>query len=95
MQKLFTVAPGAFRPPPKVDSAVVRLVPLPGVSLPENFAQIVRRAFSARRKTLRNSLRLSPEDFAELGLDPKLRPENLSPSDYVRIARRVELQGSI
>lgn len=89
MKKLFNVAPGAFRPPPKVESAVVRLVPLPGVVIPENFADVVRRAFSARRKTLRNALGLSPEDFAELGLDPKLRPENLSPADYVRIAQRV------
>jgi 16S rRNA (adenine1518-N6/adenine1519-N6)-dimethyltransferase len=87
MKKLFTVAPGAFRPPPKVESAVVRLVPLPGVVIPENLGDVVRRAFSARRKTLRNALRLSPEDFAELGLDPKLRPENLPPADYLRIAR--------
>jgi 16S rRNA (adenine1518-N6/adenine1519-N6)-dimethyltransferase len=89
MQKLFTVAPGAFRPPPKVESALVRLVPLPGVAIPEKFADVVRRAFSARRKTLRNALQLSPEDFAELGLDPKLRPENLSPGDYLRIARKI------
>ena len=89
MHKLFNVAPGAFRPPPKVESAVVRLVPLPGVSIPENFAAIVRKAFSARRKTLRNALGLAPGDFDELALDPKLRPENLSPADYLRIAIHV------
>jgi 16S rRNA (adenine1518-N6/adenine1519-N6)-dimethyltransferase len=88
MKKLFNVAPGAFRPPPKVDSAVVRLAPLAGMAIPESFADIVRKAFSARRKNLRNALGLSPDDFDELKLDPKLRPENLSPSDYVRIARR-------
>jgi len=90
MQKLFRVAPGAFRPPPKVDSAVVRMAPL-GTPLgcdEEHFAQVVREAFSARRKTLRNALPLGPEDYAALGIDPKLRPENLSPQDYVRIARR-------
>ena len=91
MQKLFNVAPGAFRPPPKVESAVVRLVPLPDVSLPENLADIVRKAFSARRKTLRNALGLLPADFDLLGLDPKLRPENLSPADYVRIALNAQL----
>jgi 16S rRNA (adenine1518-N6/adenine1519-N6)-dimethyltransferase len=48
----------------------------------------VRRAFSARRKTLRNALGLAPEDFAALGIDPRLRPENLAPQDYARIARR-------
>lgn len=90
MQKLFRVAPGAFRPPPKVDSAVVRMQPLRG-PLGCDAAQlerVVRRAFSARRKTLRNALALSPGDFAALGIDPGLRPENLSPQDYVRVARR-------
>jgi 16S rRNA (adenine1518-N6/adenine1519-N6)-dimethyltransferase len=91
MEKLFRVAPGAFRPPPKVDSAVVRMVPL-GVPLgcdEKVFEQVVREAFSARRKTLRNALSLRPEDFADLGINAGLRPENLSPLDYVRIARRV------
>ena len=91
MKKLFGVAPGAFRPPPKVDSAVVRLTPLeriPGID-EARFEDLVRRAFSARRKTLRNALALAPEDYARLGIDPGLRPENLSPADYLRIARRV------
>jgi len=88
MKKLFNVGPGAFRPPPKVESAVVRLVPLPEAAVPENFAAIVRRAFSARRKTLRNALPLEQKDYEELGIDPKLRPENLSPADFVRIAGR-------
>lgn len=90
MQKLFRVAAGAFRPPPKVESAVVRLVPLAApldLEVP-GFADLVRRAFSARRKTLRNALGLAPEAFAALGIDPGLRPENLSPADFVRIARR-------
>jgi len=83
MRKLFTVARGAFRPPPKVESAVVRMVPLDEMlHIDEG---LLRRAFSARRKTLRNAL---PEvDFAALGIDPRLRPENLSPADYLRIAQ--------
>ena len=93
MKKLFSVAPGAFRPPPKVESAVVRMEPIAESELPQMdpkiFADLVRRAFSARRKTLRNALALGPEDFAALRFDPKLRPENLSPADYVRIARHV------
>jgi len=87
MKKLFKVPAGAFRPPPKVESAVVRLVPLQ-----ENFPcdrtlfeKIVREAFSARRKTLRNALPLGPQDYQALGLDPRLRPENLSPEDYLRV----------
>jgi len=91
MQKLFNVAPGAFRPPPKVDSAVVRLIPL--AARPDwdqaVLEKIVREAFSARRKTLRNALALETQDYAALGIDPKLRPENLSPADYVRITRRI------
>ncbi len=97
MHKLFNVGPGAFRPPPKVDSAVVRLEPLPdAVACDEAVLEkIVRDAFSARRKTLRNAVPLEPQDYKFLGIDPKLRPENLSPPDYVRIARRIETQGSI
>ena len=90
MKKLFNVAPGAFRPPPKVESAVVRLVPLQNKMQCDEaiFERIVREAFSARRKTLRNALPLSARDYEDLGLDPKLRPENLSPADYVHIALR-------
>ena len=91
MQKLFNVAPGAFRPPPKVDSAVVRLVPL--AEKPDCDAaaleKIVRQAFSARRKTLRNALPLEPADYEALGIDPRLRPENLSSADYLRITKRI------
>jgi len=82
MKKLFNVARGAFRPPPKVESAVVRLEPL---SEPLRLNDdLVRRAFSARRKTLRNAL---PEiDFAAAGIDPRLRAENLSAADYARLS---------
>ena len=91
MHKLFNVGPGAFRPPPKVDSAMVRLVPI--AEKPDwdqvVLERIVREAFSARRKTLRNALPLPVEDYAALGIDPQLRPENLSPEDYLRITRRI------
>jgi len=89
MAKLFNVAPGAFRPPPKVDSAVVRLVPLAQKPDCDDalLERIVREAFSARRKTLRNALPLAAAGYATLGIDPSLRPENLSPADYVRITR--------
>ena len=82
MTKLFSVAPGAFRPPPKVQSAMVRLLPL-AEPLQVN-AELLRRAFSARRKTLRNAL--PGVDFAAAGIDPRLRPENLSPQDYARLS---------
>ena len=82
MKKLFKVARGAFRPPPKVESAVVRLQPLDW-QLPID-EEMLRKAFSARRKTLRNAL--PGVDFAAAGIDPGLRPENLSPEDYARLA---------
>ena len=91
MEKLFRVLPGAFRPPPKVESALVRMVP--HANTPEcdagRLAKVVRQAFSARRKTLRNALPLAAEDYTALGINPGLRPENLSPHEYVAIARRV------
>ena len=82
MHKLFNVSKGAFRPPPKVESAVVRLEPL-AQSLPID-EDVLRKAFSARRKTLRNAL--PGVDFGRLGIDAGLRPENLSPQDYARIS---------
>jgi len=82
MKKLFNVSKGAFRPPPKVESAVVRLEPLPEQRKLDD--DLLRRALSARRKTLRNAL--PGIDFAALGIDAGLRPENLSPEDYVRLS---------
>ena len=82
MRKLFKVSKGAFRPPPKVESAVVRMEPLSRIL--EIDEQLLRRAFSARRKTLRNAL--PGIDFAALGIDSNLRPENLSPEDYARLS---------
>ncbi len=82
MKKLFKVSSGAFRPPPKVESAVIRMEPLPAIlDIDED---LLRKAFSARRKTLRNAL--PGVDFAAAGIDPGLRPENLSPEDYARLS---------
>lgn len=91
MHRLFNVSRGAFRPPPNVESAVVRLVPMrePLACDETAFADIVRRAFSARRKVLRNALPLQASDYEVLQIDPMLRPENLSPEDFVRVALRV------
>ena len=89
---LFTVPPGAFRPAPKVDSAVVRLVPrAPGtIAIRDHarFAAVVRAAFGQRRKTLRNALGGTMEtgDIVAAGLDPGARAEQLSVADFVRLA---------
>src|SRR5690606_19825412 len=92
---LFTVPPGAFRPAPKVDSAVVRLRPRPagsiGIDDPARFAAVVRAAFGQRRKTLRNALgALAPAGaIAAAGVDPGARAEQLSVLDFVQLANRL------
>lgn len=86
------VPPGAFTPPPKVDSAVVRMEPLGDGRLAARdevlFARIVMAAFSQRRKTLRNALRALAGDevFARAGIDPGLRGETLSVAQFVALA---------
>ncbi len=95
VQKLFVVPPGAFRPPPKVDSAIVRLTPLPPEAVPYRdariFADIVARAFGQRRKTLRNTLKglVDAALFEELGIDPIRRGETLSVAEFARLANRL------
>jgi 16S rRNA (adenine1518-N6/adenine1519-N6)-dimethyltransferase len=92
VERLFTVAPGAFRPPPKVKSALVRLTPLaePLVA-PEEVAPLrtfVTACFSKRRKQLHNAVPGgTPEALRALGFDPKARPETLAPRDFVRLLR--------
>lgn len=91
---LFDVGPGAFNPPPQVDSAIVRLVPRPPAFeiLDGNlFDRVVAAAFGQRRKQLGNSLRamVTPEDFAAAGIDPRERAERLSAEDFSRLANRV------
>ena len=92
MQLLLEVAPDAFSPPPQVHSAVVRMWPRPQAQLTAEsesaLAQVVRRAFAQRRKTLRNSLAglLEPGDYTALGIVPGLRAENLAVADFVAIS---------
>jgi len=101
VENLFGVAPGAFRPPPRVHSAVVRLRPLdhpliaPGEG--DGFRAFVQACFSLRRKQLINVLRTVTEGPAEvvqgwlaaLGIDVKQRPETLHPHQFVALFRRV------
>jgi 16S rRNA (adenine1518-N6/adenine1519-N6)-dimethyltransferase len=100
VSKLFTVPPGAFQPPPKVDSAIVRLVPLPPEAVPYRdatvFAEVVARAFGQRRKTLRNTLKGWVDEglFAELGIDPRRRGETLSVAEFAELANRLTFQAA-
>ena len=99
VEPLLHVPPGAFRPPPKVDSAVVRLVPLPAQQLPDvDFTlveKLVRAAFGQRRKTLSNALsdHASAADIVAAGLDPRARAEQLAPEAYVALAHVLSARG--
>ena len=92
VEKLFDVGPGAFTPPPRVDSSIVRLVPYdtPPVTVenPERFAALVQAAFAHRRKTLRNSLAglVNETGFASAGVDPGRRAETLSLQEFAKLA---------
>lgn len=84
----------AFRPRPKVESAVVRLLPDSAlrVETPESFERVVRQAFSGRRKTIANALRpmATKEEIRAAGIDPSLRAEQISAAEYASLAERLE-----
>ncbi len=92
MELLFIVPPTAFTPAPKVDSAIVRMTPLPATRPRAKdealFARLVSAAFSQRRKMLRNTLRelVSEQELIALGIDPTARAEELGVKDYLHIA---------
>ena len=90
---LLDVAPSSFKPPPRVDSAVIRMVPF---SEPEydvgdykHFSNIVQAAFGQRRKTISNSLKsvLDRKTIVACEIDPGLRAENLGIADFARLSR--------
>jgi 16S rRNA (adenine1518-N6/adenine1519-N6)-dimethyltransferase len=92
LETCFHVGPGAFNPPPKVWSTVVRLKPQSeprfAVKDPESFSALVARAFSMRRKTLARSLKgwLEPEQIAQADIDPRARPETLTPEQFATLS---------
>jgi 16S rRNA (adenine1518-N6/adenine1519-N6)-dimethyltransferase len=90
--RVLDVGAGAFQPPPKVASSVVRLTVIhepPPWALEDTYAKVVLAAFSQRRKTLRNALRayLSAAQIAALGIDPGVRAETLSPAQFGLLAQ--------
>jgi 16S rRNA (adenine1518-N6/adenine1519-N6)-dimethyltransferase len=92
VEGLFEVGPGAFQPPPRVWSAIVRLrpTPHPRFKIGSNgvLRKLVTAAFSHRRKTLRNGLKglLTPQDIEACGIDSQLRPETLAPAQFGLLA---------
>ncbi|MCP5153670.1 MAG: 16S rRNA (adenine(1518)-N(6)/adenine(1519)-N(6))-dimethyltransferase RsmA [Ectothiorhodospiraceae bacterium] len=100
-ERLFTVRAGAFRPPPRVVSAVVRLrvrrQPPVALDDPAVFAAVVAQLFSQRRKTVRNGLRgrLDADAIAATGVDPGARPETLDLAAFAALANAVARDGSV
>jgi 16S rRNA (adenine1518-N6/adenine1519-N6)-dimethyltransferase len=94
----FTVAPGSFRPKPKVDSAVIRLEWRAAVADADDFTDFVHRAFASRRKKLANNLgRMYPEKsrgqllqtLSDVSVPPDARPENLSVEEFLRLYNQI------
>ncbi|MBW9264442.1 MAG: 16S rRNA (adenine(1518)-N(6)/adenine(1519)-N(6))-dimethyltransferase RsmA [Candidatus Thiodiazotropha sp. (ex. Lucinisca nassula)] len=94
---LFSIGPGAFNPPPKVESAFVRLLPLkpPPYQIDDwdRFSRLVSQAFSQRRKTLRNSLGklLTADAITAAGIDPGNRAEQLSVAEFANLANQASV----
>lgn len=99
MEKLLDVPPDAFYPPPKVDSAIVRMIPRPfeiAVHSLDALETLVAQAFAQRRKTLRNNLKgiAGDDDLAAVGISPTARAENVAVADYVRLANLLASKGA-
>ena len=96
MEHLVDVPKESFEPEPKVESSFVRLIPYEQYPFIANnieqFARIVKEAFSQRRKTIRNTLKsfITENDFEKIGINPQLRAENLSVSDFVKISNYLD-----
>ena len=94
----FTVPPEAFSPAPKVDSAIVRLVPRQDRTITadhfETFATVVKEAFAYRRKTLNNCLKklIDGKTLNDLSIDPSRRPQSLTIDEFVRISNAISLK---
>jgi len=91
-ENLFTVGPENFTPPPKVNSAIIRLTPYLQKPFKANnekaFEDLVRQAFSQKRKTLRNNLKglLTAEDIEACEINPGIRAEKLAVADFVQLS---------
>ncbi len=94
MALLFIVPPEAFDPPPKVESAIVRMLPIeqPLACKADLLGQVVTKAFSQRRKVIRNCLAglFDEAELREAGIDPQVRPEAVPVENYVALARMLE-----
>jgi 16S rRNA (adenine1518-N6/adenine1519-N6)-dimethyltransferase len=94
MDLMFVVPPSAFDPPPQVDSAIVRMIPIaqPLACDAALLEQVVTKAFSQRRKVLRNCVAglFTENDLIDAGIDPQARPETVPMEQFVALAMRLQ-----
>jgi len=94
MELMFVVPPTAFDPPPQVDSAIVRMIPLaqPLACDQSKLEQVVTKAFTQRRKVIRNCLSgmFTENDLIDTGIDPQARPETVPMEQFVALANRLQ-----
>lgn len=99
MQLMFVVPPTAFDPPPRVDSAIVRMIPLaqPLECRQALLEEVVTKAFTQRRKVIRNSVAgvLDEVDLVAAGIDPQARPETVSTAQFVALANVLERKRAV
>ena len=98
VESLMIVKSGAFKPAPKVDSAIVRLTPRQPEQAAMNinrFSRLVKDAFSQRRKTIRNALRhyFTPADFEQMQITARKRPQEFAIADYVMMSNYLQSPG--
>jgi 16S rRNA (adenine1518-N6/adenine1519-N6)-dimethyltransferase len=93
MELMFVVPPTAFDPPPRVDSAIVRMIPIaqPLACDADKLGQVVMKAFSQRRKVLRNCVAgmFDENTLIDAGVDPQARPETVPLEQFVALANRL------
>ena len=99
VERLFLIPPGVFDPVPKIDSALLRLIPKKNRPLnleqEKNLEELVKLAFGQRRKTLRNNLKkILSSDFI-CSIDLQKRAENLSVEDFVTLTKEIEKNGDV
>ncbi len=101
VEHLFDVPPHAFNPPPKVESAIVRMTPWPQSPWPPcnapQLRALVKAAFAQRRKTLRNNLKeiIDSTQLEALGIDPGARAETLQLTQFIEITNAIHVQNSL
>ncbi|MQR01847.1 16S rRNA (adenine(1518)-N(6)/adenine(1519)-N(6))-dimethyltransferase RsmA [Glaciimonas soli] len=94
MQLMFIVPPTAFDPPPRVESAIVRMIPIaqPLACDQKKLEDVVLKAFTQRRKVIRNCLSgmFTENELIDAGVDPQARPETVSMELFVELANRLK-----